>query len=67
MARRPDLEIFAKEHGLKFGTIADLIHHRFLNERTVDVMHRAPIQTDFGVFDLWMFNNKVTMKIIMRW
>ncbi|NIU63325.1 MAG: 3,4-dihydroxy-2-butanone-4-phosphate synthase, partial [Pseudomonas stutzeri] len=35
MARRPDLEAFAEQHGLKIGTIADLIHYRMHNERTV--------------------------------
>src|SRR5690606_24648152 len=35
MARRPDLEVFAKQHGLKIGTIVDLIHYRIANERTV--------------------------------
>lgn len=32
MARRPELEIFAKEHGLKLGTIADLIRYRLARE-----------------------------------
>ena len=38
MARRDDLEVFAKEHGLKIGTIADLIHYRMTNEQTVEVI-----------------------------
>jgi 3,4-dihydroxy 2-butanone 4-phosphate synthase/GTP cyclohydrolase II len=59
MSRRPDLEIFAKQHQLKIGTIADLIHYRLVNERTVEIKHRAPIQTDFGEFDLVTFSNKV--------
>lgn len=57
MSRRADLEIFAKEHQLKIGTIADLIHYRLANERTVKIVQRAPIQTDFGEFDLVVFNN----------
>jgi 3,4-dihydroxy 2-butanone 4-phosphate synthase/GTP cyclohydrolase II len=32
MARLPDLQIFAAEHGLKIGTIADLIEHRSRTE-----------------------------------
>ena len=36
MARRPDLELFAKTHGLKIGTIADLIRYRLKNERSVE-------------------------------
>ncbi len=59
MARRPDLEVFARQHDLKIGTIADLVHYRFVNERTIDVAQRAPIQTDFGEFELWTFSNKV--------
>ena len=35
MARRPDLELFAEKHGLKIGTIVDLIHYRIANEQTV--------------------------------
>ena len=36
MARRPELELFAEQHGLKIGTIADLIHYRMIHERTVE-------------------------------
>jgi 3,4-dihydroxy 2-butanone 4-phosphate synthase/GTP cyclohydrolase II len=35
MARLPDLEVFAREHGLKIGTIADLIGYRSRNESLV--------------------------------
>ncbi|MBS9777218.1 MAG: 3,4-dihydroxy-2-butanone-4-phosphate synthase [Gammaproteobacteria bacterium] len=38
MARRPDLEVFAKEHDLKIGTIADLIEYRLEREKTVEKM-----------------------------
>ena len=36
MARRSDLEVFAKQHNLKMGTIADLIEYRIKNEKTVE-------------------------------
>lgn len=52
MARRPDLEIFAKEHGLKIGTIADMIHYRALNEQTVIKQEENEVETDFGKFKL---------------
>lgn len=52
MARRPDLEAFAEEHGLKIGTIADLIHHRVVNEKTVDHLEKRTIQTAYGEFEL---------------
>jgi 3,4-dihydroxy 2-butanone 4-phosphate synthase/GTP cyclohydrolase II len=43
MARRPDLEIFAEKHGLKIGTIADLIHYRMTNEQTVERLISKPL------------------------
>src|SRR5690554_2586648 len=52
MARRPDLEIFAKEHGLKMGTIADLIHYRLQNEPTVERVAECRMPTEFGEFRL---------------
>src|SRR5690606_10500612 len=39
MARRSDLENFATKHGLKIGTIADLIHYRTLKEKTVECIN----------------------------
>ncbi|PIE42340.1 MAG: 3,4-dihydroxy-2-butanone-4-phosphate synthase [Gammaproteobacteria bacterium] len=44
MARRPDLEIFAKRHGLKIGTIADLIEYRLAREKTVEKMAESKIK-----------------------
>lgn len=38
MARRPELEAFAKTHQLKIGTIADLIEYRLAREKTVEKM-----------------------------
>ncbi|MCK9505108.1 MAG: bifunctional 3,4-dihydroxy-2-butanone-4-phosphate synthase/GTP cyclohydrolase II [Porticoccaceae bacterium] len=55
MARRPDLEVFAEQHGLKIGTIADLIHHRITNEKTVEPVRSRRIATDFGDFELHTF------------
>ena len=50
MARRPDLEIFAQKHGLKIGTIVDLIHYRIANERTVVRNDSHVVQTEHGEF-----------------
>lgn len=55
MARRPDLEIFAKQHGIKVGTIADLIHYRMANEKTIDEVSVDTIETEFGEFQLHKF------------
>lgn len=50
MARRPDLEIFAQRHGLKIGTIADLIHYRHLKEHTIIKQDEGQIHTEYGDF-----------------
>lgn len=50
MARRPQLEQFARDHGLKIGTIADLIHYRMRNEKTVEEVSVHDVDTDFGPF-----------------
>ncbi len=52
MARRPDLEVFAKEHNLKIGTIADMIHYRAMNEQTVVRQDEKEIDTEYGPFKL---------------
>ena len=52
MARRPELEVFAAEHGLKIGTIADLIHYRLLHERTVQRVSEQVLDTELGAFNL---------------
>lgn len=55
MARRDDLEIFAQKHGLKIGTIADLIHYRMTNEQTVELIDSQPFASEFGQFTLHRF------------
>lgn len=57
MARRPDLEVFAKEHNLKIGTIADLIHYRVQNEKTVERIAECGMPTEFGDFRLLAFQD----------
>jgi 3,4-dihydroxy 2-butanone 4-phosphate synthase/GTP cyclohydrolase II len=59
MARRPDLELFAKEHGLKIGTIADLIHYRTTNEKTVTVADTGSLETDYGQFNYTTYNDEI--------
>lgn len=55
MARRPDLEVFAEKHGLKIGTIADLIHYRMTNEQTVERLDHQKLDTEYGTFDLYRY------------
>ena len=50
MARLPDLQIFAAEHGLKIGTIADLIAHRSRTESLVQKVASRALMTAHGEF-----------------
>jgi 3,4-dihydroxy 2-butanone 4-phosphate synthase/GTP cyclohydrolase II len=52
MARRDDLELFAKKHDLKIGTIADLIHYRLVTEKTTQCVSEREVSTHFGNFML---------------
>jgi len=52
MARRSDLEEFARVHGLKIGTIADLIHYRATKEKTVECINERQVETEYGQFTL---------------
>jgi 3,4-dihydroxy 2-butanone 4-phosphate synthase/GTP cyclohydrolase II len=50
MARLPDLKVFAREHGLKIGTIADLIQYRSEHESMVERLAARDVQTPWGPF-----------------
>jgi 3,4-dihydroxy 2-butanone 4-phosphate synthase/GTP cyclohydrolase II len=58
MARLPDLLEFAKEHKLKIGTIADLIHYRGRNETLVERVAERTMNTVFGEFRLVAYRDK---------
>jgi len=60
MARRPDLEVFAREHHLKIGTIADLIHYRSRTERLVERIAERPVNTAHGSFRLVVYRDKLS-------
>jgi 3,4-dihydroxy 2-butanone 4-phosphate synthase/GTP cyclohydrolase II len=59
MARRPQLEKFARDHGLKIGTIADLIHYRMQNEKSVEHVSVQDVITDFGPFTLHTYRDLI--------
>jgi 3,4-dihydroxy 2-butanone 4-phosphate synthase/GTP cyclohydrolase II len=60
MARMPDLQIFAEEHGLKIVTIADLIKYRLSKESLVRRIVTATIPTKYGgVFTAIAYENDV--------
>jgi 3,4-dihydroxy 2-butanone 4-phosphate synthase/GTP cyclohydrolase II len=52
MARRPDLEVFARRHSLRIGTIADLIRYRLETEKTVEKVYESEVETEVGRFHL---------------
>ncbi|MDZ4101366.1 MAG: bifunctional 3,4-dihydroxy-2-butanone-4-phosphate synthase/GTP cyclohydrolase II [Hydrogenophaga sp.] len=58
MARLPDLQLFAAEHGLKIGTIADLIEHRSRTESLVHKLGTRPLNTAFGEFNATAFRDE---------
>jgi 3,4-dihydroxy 2-butanone 4-phosphate synthase/GTP cyclohydrolase II len=52
MARHEDLVAFAQEHDLKMGTIADLIHYRVSNEKSIERISECLLPTEYGEFRL---------------
>lgn len=58
MARLPDLIEFAQEHGLKIGTIADLIHYRSQHERLIERAAEREIQTPYGPMQLIAYSDR---------
>jgi 3,4-dihydroxy 2-butanone 4-phosphate synthase/GTP cyclohydrolase II len=65
MARRPDLEKFAREHGLKLGTIADLIRYRLDNEHTIERVAETSVRTEFGDFRLVTYQDSLDNTVHM--
>ena len=58
MARLPDLIQFAQDHGLKIGTIADLIHYRSQHESIVERIAEREMQTVHGSFRAIAYRDK---------
>jgi 3,4-dihydroxy 2-butanone 4-phosphate synthase/GTP cyclohydrolase II len=65
MARLPDLQLFAAEHGLKIGTIADLIEHRSRVESLVERVGSRVLNTAFGEFTVHAFRDKPAQGVHM--
>ena len=59
MARSRDLEQFGKKHGIKVGTIADLIHYRVENEKTIERISQRPFKTKYGKFNLYSYLDSI--------
>jgi 3,4-dihydroxy 2-butanone 4-phosphate synthase / GTP cyclohydrolase II len=65
MARLPDLIPFAQTHGLKIGTIADLIRYRSINETLVEKVAEREVNTPYGAFTLHLFKDKTANELHM--
>jgi 3,4-dihydroxy 2-butanone 4-phosphate synthase/GTP cyclohydrolase II len=60
MAQRPELEIFAEKHGIKIGTIADLIQYRAVYDKTIELVDEKEVSTDHGEFTLKTYTDKIS-------
>jgi 3,4-dihydroxy 2-butanone 4-phosphate synthase/GTP cyclohydrolase II len=63
MARRPQLQEFARRHALRIGTIADLIRYRLRTERTVVRISEQGVQTELGEFRLYAYQDEVSLEV----
>lgn len=63
MARRPELDIFSRQHGLKIGSIADLIAYRLANESTIERVDMREIDTDYGAFSLYTYKDSISHEL----
>ena len=58
MARLPDLQVFAQRHGLKIGTIADLIAHRANHETLIERLGQRTLHTAQGSFECTSYRDR---------
>jgi 3,4-dihydroxy 2-butanone 4-phosphate synthase/GTP cyclohydrolase II len=63
MARRPDLEEFSREHGVRIGTIADLIRYRLEKERNVERISETRVDTAHGEFTMFCYDDHVNQTV----
>jgi 3,4-dihydroxy 2-butanone 4-phosphate synthase/GTP cyclohydrolase II len=63
MARLPDLLEFAKEHGLRIGTIRDLIHYRSENEKLVERIAEKDVSCIHGNFHLIAYRDQTSSEV----
>ena len=63
VADGPALREFAAAHNLKIGSIADLIHFRMVNERTIRRVREGTIDTDYGEFQLTVYRDQTAGEV----
>lgn len=57
MARKEDLIAFAQRHGLKIGTIQELIQYRKKHERFISLEAKAEMPTEYGEFTIYGYED----------
>ncbi len=62
MARMPDLRRFARKHGMKIVTVADIISYRLANERLVERVEETSLPTPHGTFRVIGFRTLIDTK-----
>ncbi len=63
MARRPDLEKFARAHDIRIGTIADLIRYRLEKERNVERIAEKTIRNEHGEFTMICYDDRINRAV----
>ena len=63
MARRHDLEQFAKQHNIRIGTIADLIRYRLEKERNVERIAEQQIDSAYGKFRMVCYDDRINRAV----
>ena len=63
MARRPQLEVFANKHGLRLGTVADLIEYRNKYETMIERISECKLKTEYGEFNMITYRDKINHQI----
>ena len=63
MARRPDLEKFARKRGFRIGSIADRIRYRLEKERSIERIAETTVDTAHGEFTMYCYDDRVNRAV----
>jgi 3,4-dihydroxy 2-butanone 4-phosphate synthase/GTP cyclohydrolase II len=63
MARRPDLEKFARKRGIRIGTIADLIRYRLEKERNIERIVETTVDTAHGELTMVCYDDRINQAV----
>ena len=63
MARRPELEVLARDHDLRFITVKQLVAYRLARERLVERVTDAPLRTRHGEFRMMGYRSDLDSRV----